>query len=118
MWAQMLARGVPYGEAVGMKGRLKLLMRMFLRERPSRAREKLPFTGLMFAKLQRAVRQWVRGSRSAKEKFAARRLEVMVAAALEGLLRTCMRKYWAFEVSMVPSSSHSHTCSSAPTIYA
>jgi hypothetical protein len=88
MWAQMLARGVPYGEAIDMKGRLKLLQRTFLRERPSRAREKLPFTGLVFAKLQRAVRQWVRGSRSAKEKFAARRLEMMVAAALEGLLRT------------------------------
>ena len=84
MWAQVLTKGVPYAEAVGMKGRLKLLQRTFLRERPSRAREKLPFTGLVFAKLQRAVRQWVRGSRSAKEKFAARRLEMMAAAALEG----------------------------------
>ena len=88
MWAQVLTKGVPYAEAVGMKGRLKLLQRAFSRERPSRLREKLPFTGLMFQKLQRAVREWNRGSRSAREMFAARRLEMMVVAALEGLLRT------------------------------
>ena len=88
MWAQVLARGVPYAEAVGMKGRLKMLQRAFMRERPSKARAKVPFTGKMFAMLQRAVMDLMRGSRSDKQKFEAQRLEMMVAAALEGLLRT------------------------------
>ena len=63
MWAQVLARGVPYAEAVGTKGRLKMLQRAFMRERPSKARAKVPFTGKMFAMLQRAVLEVKRGSR-------------------------------------------------------
>jgi hypothetical protein len=86
MWAQVLSKGVPYKKAVGMKERLALLQRAFMRERPSRAREKLLFTGSMCAKLQRAVLGWKRGSRSPEEKFEARRLEMVVAAGLEGLL--------------------------------
>jgi hypothetical protein len=71
-----------------MKGWLTLLHRAFLQERPLRPREAALHGSDVCEAATGSAGVEAGGSRSAEEKFAARRLVMMVAAGLEGLLRT------------------------------
>lgn len=95
MWMQQMMGGMPMKDISTLDGRLRALQHAFMRERPSQLDEKEPFTAAMFRKLQHAVLLWKLGSRDAVQKkseqpasFCARRTEMMVAAAMEALLRT------------------------------
>ena len=88
MWMQHFMGGIPFRDVMGSAGRIAAMRKAFIRERPSRVRDKKAFTPVLFRQLQRGV--WlIRCSQAARTvKFRARRLEMMVAAGLEGLLRT------------------------------
>ena len=101
MWMQHFLCGVPFREVLGSLGRISAMRKAFVRERPSRLREKKAFTPVTFKRLQRAVWNIRRSVRSRDEKFRAQRLEMMVAAGLEGLLRTS-----EMALSTTPSASN------------
>ena len=89
MWTQTIVGGVPLRDVSLINGRLKALFRCFMRERPSELRLKVAFTALMYNELKKAVRSWsLSSSRTPQERFQGRRTKMMVAAAMEGLLRT------------------------------
>jgi len=89
MWMQHVVCGVPFSEVVLSRGKLRAMRKSFVRLRPSKYRAKRAFTVPEFRQLQRAVWRIVRSaSKTTGEKFRAHRVEMMVAAALEALLRT------------------------------
>lgn len=89
MWTQTIVGGVPLRDVSPINGRLKALFKCFMRERPSELRRKVAFTATMYQALRSAEMMWsLSSSRTPSERFQGKRTKMMVAAAMEGLLRT------------------------------